>query len=131
MSHASNNARYWVLKMLLEELPTGTKRVPATGSSDAALVHAQAFVTAAAAGGKGGGGTRKVLVVSKSAAPVRVRVSGAGGGRLSWVDETVGDQFGCTEDAAAGTACIGRVAKLDSSGTFMLGAFGTAVVVLL
>ena len=119
----AGNARYWVLKMMIEELPTGAKRAPATASSDATLVHAQAFVTSA------NGDARKVLVVSKSAEPVSVSVAGAVGGRLAWVDGSTGDQFGCTEDAAKGTTCIGRVPKLASD-TFTLGAFGTAIVVL-
>ena len=120
------NARYWVLRMLLDELPRGLKRVPATnvrcepGAPRAA--HAQAFVTVP-------DGRRKVLVVSKHPATLRIRVSGATGGFVSVVDGTTGDPFGCAEDPQTNKTCYVRRRRIAAD-TIVVGAFGTAVVIM-
>jgi hypothetical protein len=120
------NARYWALMMLLQELPTGTKRAPTTTveASPEGSFAAQAFVTAA--------GERKLLLVSKSAAPPTVTVPEAGGGSISFIDGTTGDTFSCVPTAVLPCYVLRKpLAGSDgSSASFVLGSWGTAVVTL-
>jgi len=123
------NARYWALKMMIEELPTGIKRAPITNVTTSStsfattdVLYAQAFVILST-------GEQKVLIVSKTSEPVEIFVPpSAHGGLLSFVDETTGDQFGCVE--VNDRTCYVRRRPLLNNDSFVLGGFGTAIVIL-
>jgi hypothetical protein len=121
------NARYWALMMLLQELPTGTKRVPTTSveSSPDGIIASQAFVTLA-------DGAHKLLIVSKAQTPTTVTVPGAGGGALSFIDATTGDSFSCVPTPSLPCYVLRRTLSgpIGGPSSFVLGPWGTAVVTL-
>eukprot|EP00755_Sulcionema_specki_P004502 Sspe_Gene.4515::Locus_1486_Transcript_1_1_Confidence_1.000_Length_1607::g.4515::m.4515 len=104
------NARYWVLKIMIDELGYGAKVCPSTTVSGSG-VAAQGFVTAK--------GERKVLVVNTL--PSSANVTAAGATRAVWVDQSTGDQFGCSGSCYS-TAPV--------TGSLTLGAFGVAILTL-
>jgi len=72
------NARYWVLKLLRENLGPGDKLVmTCAASSD---VFAQAFLAT--------DGKKKLLLVNTRNMPVKMRIAGTAGGKQEAVDQT-------------------------------------------
>jgi len=103
---AQPNARYWVLKLILENFRPGDKIVET--SSDSGYVMAQAFVSP--------GGGRKLLLVNKREREFEVRLPEPGTGKVEMIDLTTG-----LHPPASRTL---------GGSTFKLGGFGVAVVTL-
>jgi len=76
------NARYWVLKLLHDNLGSGDKLVEA--GPDNPHVYTLAFVTH--------DGKRRVLLVNKRDRTFQISIAGAGGGQVDCVDQTTGFQ---------------------------------------
>ena len=70
------NARYWVLKLLRDNLHPGDRLVETRGSSSA--LYAQAFITKR--------GRRKVLLINKRNRPAEILLTGAAGGEQAYVN---------------------------------------------
>jgi hypothetical protein len=71
------NAKYWVLKLLLDNLSAGDKVVDT--QVDVRDVYAQGFLTRQ--------GVKKVLLVNKRQTPRELSIAGMRGGRLQVVDK--------------------------------------------
>ena len=76
------NARFWVLKLLRDNLSAGDKLVEI--ESNQPYVYSLAFVTQ--------DGKKRVLLVNKRDRTFDVTLAGANGGRLDYVDQTTGFQ---------------------------------------
>ena len=76
------NARYWVLKLLRDNLQPGDKIVETKSPSP--YVFAQGFVAA--------DGTHKLLLINKRDRPLDLTIPGAKGGKLERVDQSTGSQ---------------------------------------
>lgn len=103
---AKPNARYWVLKLLLDNFRPGDKM--AETSSDSGYVMTQAFV--------GPGGVRKLLLVNKRQRAFDIRLPDADGAKFEMSDLATG-----SNPPATGTI---------AGSTLKLGGFGVAVVTL-
>jgi hypothetical protein len=73
------NARYWILKLLLEHFGPGDSLIK-TSSSNERVVFAQGYNTKT--------GARKILLINKTAGPEKVSIPNIAGGRMSFVDLT-------------------------------------------
>ncbi len=71
------NARYWALKLLIENSGPGDKHVETVGNSP--FVDAQGYIDS--------GGKRKVLLINKRALPSEVTINGIKGSTEQHVDE--------------------------------------------
>ena len=98
------NARYWALKLLHDNFGPGDKLVESHNSIP--YVYVQGFVTQ--------DGKKKLLLVNKRNRPFNVTITGIGGGKKEYVDQTTGE--GPPNSAHFG------------SDTLLLGGFGVAVV---
>jgi len=78
------NARFWVLKLLHDNLGPGDKLVELDAAPDQAFVYTLAFLTPA--------GKRRVLLVNKRNRTFEVSVVGASGGQVEYVDQTTSFQ---------------------------------------
>ena len=82
------NARFWVLKLLHDHFGPGDKQVeiepPDPSSLGSPYVYSVAFVTR--------DGKHRVLLVNKRDRQFDVRVTGASGGQIEYVDQTTGFQ---------------------------------------
>ena len=106
------NARYWILKMLIEAFPTGVKTVHPTTS--AAGVAVQGYTV---------GGVKKVLLVSTTDAEMQYQAQERYSAK--YVDNvTTGNGFSCV-----GAACIGTQG-VTAAGAFTLRAYAVAVLTL-
>jgi hypothetical protein len=76
------NARYWVLKLVHDNLGSEDKLVETR--SDGPYVYAQGFVTHA--------GERRILLISKRDRTFKVSLSGADGAKVTYVDQTTAFQ---------------------------------------
>lgn len=74
------NPRFWVLKLLHDNFGPGDQLVATHAPAPAA--YAQAFITK--------GGYRKVLLLNKRDRPYSLRLPGASGAQLEYVDQTTG-----------------------------------------
>jgi hypothetical protein len=74
------NARYWVLKLLIESFKPGDRLVQTTAPN--ADIFAQGFLAK--------DGKRRILLVNKRNRPVEVDVPGTEGSRQAFIDETTG-----------------------------------------
>jgi hypothetical protein len=77
------NARYWVLKLLLENFLPGDKLVQTDSKNP--FVHAQAFVAK--------DGQRKVLLINKRDRSFELEISAASGGTVAVVDKRTSSQL--------------------------------------
>lgn len=77
------NPRYWVLKLLRENLPPGEKIVQARSLGMKHPVYAEGFVSAQ--------GKRKALLINLRDSDISVRIPGSKGGREQFVDEVTGE----------------------------------------
>jgi Glycosyl hydrolases family 39 len=100
------NARYWVLKMIHDNLHPGDRIVDASADSGNVLV--QAYATPS--------GGQKLLLVNKRARPFEISIPGARVAKVEFIDEATGNNP---------PASI-KVAGSD----FALGKFGVAVATL-
>src|ERR1700756_2272786 len=100
------NARYWVLKLLHDNLGPGDRIVEI--ADDNPYVYALAFLTR--------DGRRRVLLVNKRERTFEVSVTGATAGQISFVDET--------------TSFHPPAAAKLSSDKLTLGGYSVAVVTL-
>ncbi len=100
------NARFWVLKLLHDNFAAGDKLVET--ESNQPYVYAMASATQ--------DGKRRVLLVNKRDSSFKVRLPGATGGRLDYVDQTTSFQPPATMKLA--------------EDTIQLGGFSVAVVTL-
>lgn len=103
---AQPNARYWVLKLLLDNFRPGDKMVET--SSDSGYVMTQAFVTPS--------GERKLLLVNKRDREFEINLAEAGGANIEMIDLTTGSNPPASESV--------------TGSSFKLGGFGVAVVTL-
>ena len=103
---AQPNARYWALKMIIDNFRPGDKLVET--SSGSGNVTAQAFVSPR--------GERKLLVINKREREFAVDLPEFGGGRLQMIDLATGS------NPPASSSIAGTSIKL--------GGFGIAVVTL-
>jgi hypothetical protein len=82
------NARFWVLKLLHDNIHAGDKLVEIESAAPPATqnpyVYSLAFVTQ--------DGRKRVLLVNKRNRPFEVIVTGASGGQRDYVDQTTGFQ---------------------------------------
>ena len=101
------NARFWVLKLLHDNLEPGDKIVEI--EDDNPYVYALAFLTRE--------GKRRVLLVNKRDRKFDVTVTGGAAGQASFVDQTTGFQPPATVTL--------------SSNNLTLGGYSVAVVTLL
>lgn len=101
------NARYRVLQLLLEELPAGSRLVPATGTPDECFVLG--FLNEDE-------DVRKVLLVNKTDAQIAVSITGMLGAQARVVDQA----------SAGGPIRTDRV----SGDVFSLGGYGVAMLTL-
>jgi hypothetical protein len=76
------NARYWVLKLLLDNFRRGDRLRLALSKSATPYVTAQGFVAA--------DGTRKILLINKRETAMDILVPDAAGGTLESVDVKTG-----------------------------------------
>jgi hypothetical protein len=106
------NARFWVLKLLHENFGPGDKQVeiepPDSSVPGNPYIYSLAFVSR--------DGKRRVLLVNKRNRQFDVRVTGASGGQMEYVDQTTGFQPPATT-------------KLGSE-NLSLGGYSVAVVTL-
>jgi hypothetical protein len=103
---AQPNARYWALKLILDNFRPGDKIVES--GSDSGYVMAQAFVSP--------GGERKLLLVNKRDREFEISLPETGGAKIEMVDLTAGSGPPTSRSIAGST--------------FKLGGFGVAVVAL-
>jgi hypothetical protein len=103
---AQPNARYWVLKLILDHFRPGDKIVES--SCDSGYVMTQAYVSP--------GGERNLLLVNKRAREFEISLPGAAGAKIETIDLTTGSNPPATS-------------RLTGS-NFKLGGFGVAVVTL-
>ena len=103
---AQPNARFWVLKLIHDNLRPGDKIVET--SSEPGYVTTQAFVSPS--------GERKVLLVNKRDREFEIDLPEAAGGKVQVIDQTTGSSPPASSNLA-GSA-------------FRLGGFGVAVVTL-
>jgi hypothetical protein len=82
------NARYWVLKLLIENFGPGDKLMETDSKNR--FIHAQAFVTR--------NGQRKLLLINKRDRGFEVDVPGAKGGELEVVDQKTVKQPAVTKN---------------------------------
>jgi hypothetical protein len=78
------NARFWVLKLLHDNIGPGDKLVELDAASDQPFVYALALETR--------DGKRRVLLVNKRNRTFDVSVAGASGGQVEYVDQTTSFQ---------------------------------------
>jgi len=78
------NARFWVLKLLHDNVGPGDKLVELDAAPDQPFVYTLAFLTRA--------GKRRVLLVNKRNRTFEVSVAGASGGQIEYVDQTTSFQ---------------------------------------
>lgn len=81
------NARYWVLKLLLENFSPGDKLVQTDSKNP--FVHAQAFVDK--------DGKRKLLLINKRDRFFELEIAGASGGTVAVVDKSTSNQLGTSK----------------------------------
>jgi hypothetical protein len=105
-NNAQPNARYWALKLIIDNFRPGDKLVET--SSDSGYVTAQAFVNPR--------GERKLLVINKRERTFTVDLPGPGGAKVQIIDLATGSNPPVSS-SIAGTS-------------FELGGFGIAVVTL-
>ena len=98
------NARFWVLKLLHDNLGPGDKLVKTEGGSSA--VYAQGFVTES--------GQHKLLLINRRNRPATISLPGAAGSSEHYVNEE-------TAESGVGTT---RLARDNTS----LGPFEVAVI---
>ncbi|KAJ9445029.1 Beta-galactosidase 8 [Diplonema papillatum] len=106
------NARFWVLKMMIDHLPTGQKATHPTVSA-LANVTAQAFTLSST-------NERKLLLVSTKNQELQVDIGAPY--TAVFVDNTTGDQFSCQH------RCVGTVERTENA--FVLRAFSVAILTL-
>jgi len=94
------NARYWVLKLLRDNIGAGDKLVEIGSFAPIdTYVYAIAFVTH--------DGKKRVLLVNKRDRAFEVPIVGASGGKLDYVDQTTGFQPPVTAKLTADTVKLG------------------------
>ncbi|HEV2426190.1 MAG TPA: glycosyl hydrolase family 39 [Terriglobia bacterium] len=103
---AQPNARYWVLKLILDNFRPGSKLVES--SSDSGDVTAQAFVSPR--------GERKLLLINKREREFEIELPGRGGAKVEMIDLATGSNPPAASPVAGSS--------------FKLGGFGVAVVTL-
>lgn len=94
------NARYWVLKLIHDNLGPGDKLVE-TGSTSP-YVYAQSFVTRV--------GAKKVLLVNKRNRTLEIAVPESEGARIDVVDRTTGEQPPARTSVKEGKLSLGGFA---------------------
>jgi hypothetical protein len=94
------NARYWVLKLIHDNLGPGDKLVETNSGSP--YVYAQSFVTR--------DGERKMLLVSKRNRTIKIALDGAEGARVDTVDQTTGNQPPSKSAVRGGQISLGGLA---------------------
>jgi len=85
------NARFWVLKLLHDNIGPGDKLVETDSPNP--YIYSLAFVKR--------DGRKRVLLVNKRDRPFDVTIPGAGGGQIEYVDQTTGFQPAATAKLAA------------------------------
>ena len=103
---AQPNARYWALKLIIDNFRPGDKLVET--SCDSGYVTAQAFVSP--------GGERKLLIINKREREFTVHLPEIGGAKLQIIDLATGSNPPASS-SIAGTS-------------INLGGFGVAVVTM-
>ena len=103
---ARPNARYWVLKLIIDHFRPGDKLVET--SSDSGYVAAQAFVSP--------GGERKLLLINKRAREFEISLPDARGAKVESIDLATGSNPPASSTLAGSE--------------FKLGGFGVAAVTL-
>lgn len=92
------NPRYWVLKLLRDNLVPGAKIVQTKSFSMNHPVYAEGFVNAE--------GKRKVLLINLRNGDVSVRIPGSNGGVERFVDETTSENPPQTESLGSDTVSL-------------------------
>jgi len=95
----SPNARYWVLKMLIDNMNLGDKLM-ATNSSDPSTVFGLGYQSAS-------GGTQQLLLINKVNRSMSVQINGISSGCVEYVDTNTGFNPPKTDQFTAGSVTLG------------------------